>query len=53
MIPNPPYSPHPLLPMPPMPDDVVKTIRKHVDDRLTFMNTFLMFVKSAVKCFHW
>ena len=34
MIPTPPYSPHPLLPMPPMPDDVVKTIRKHVDDRL-------------------
>lgn len=34
MIPTTPYSPHPLLPMPPMPDDVVKTIRKHVDDRL-------------------
>ena len=34
MIPTPPYSPHPLLPMPPMPDDVIKTIRKHVDDRL-------------------
>ena len=34
MISTPPYSPHPLLPMPPMPDDVVKTIRKHVDDRL-------------------
>ena len=34
MIPTTPYSPHPLLPMPPMPDDVIKTIRKHVDDRL-------------------
>lgn len=34
MIPTTPYSPHPLLPIPPMPDDVVKTIRKHVDDRL-------------------
>jgi hypothetical protein len=34
MMPTPPYSPHPLLPVPPMPDDVVKTIRKHVDDRL-------------------
>ena len=34
MIPTPPYSPHPLLPLPPMPDDVIKTIRKHVDDRL-------------------
>lgn len=33
-MPTPPYSPHPLLPLPPMPDDVVKTIRKHVDDRL-------------------
>ena len=34
MIPTTPYSPHPLLPMPPMTDDVVKTIHKHVDDRL-------------------
>ena len=33
-MPTPPYSPHPLLPLPPMPDDVIKTIRKHVDDRL-------------------
>ena len=30
MIPT-PYTPHPLLPMP---DDIVKMIRKHVDDRL-------------------
>ena len=34
MIPTTPYSPHPLLPLPPMPDDIIKTIRKHVDDRL-------------------
>jgi hypothetical protein len=34
MIPTTPYSPHPLLPMPPMPDDFIKSIHKHVDDRL-------------------
>ena len=35
MLPANPYTgSHPLLPMPPMPDDVIKTIRKYVDDRL-------------------
>lgn len=35
MIPANPYTgSHPLLPMPPMPNDIISTITKHVDSRL-------------------
>ena len=33
MIPTTPYSPHPLLPMPPMPDDFIKSINKELSSK--------------------